>query len=105
MAKKKEHDSSENAFSKFFKKFWFLLWKDNSVKGWIFALVFIFIIIKFAFFPLLSLTTGTPLPLAIVESCSMYHQGNIFSNFNAWRGRHITKYSGWNITENKFNDF
>ncbi|MBI3622986.1 signal peptidase I [Candidatus Pacearchaeota archaeon] len=87
------------------KKFWFLLWKDNSWKGWIFSIIFLFIFIKFIFFPLLSLTTGTQLPLAIVESCSMYHDGNILGNYDAWWNRHETKYSNLNISKDQFKDF
>src|SRR5271157_3211332 len=103
MEEKKE--GREGKIKRFFKKFWFLLWKDNSVMGWIFALVFIFVFIKLLFFPLLSLATGTPLPLAIVESCSMYHQGNVFSNFDAWWQRHEVKYETLNITEQEFSHF
>jgi len=89
----------------FLKKFWYLLWKDNSLKGWIFSILFIFIFIKFIFFPGLSLITGTSLPLAIVESCSMYHQGNIFSNYDLWWERHDEKYSELNISKQGFEDF
>ena len=85
-----------------FKKFWFLLWKDNSFKGWIFSIVFLFIFIKFVFFPLMSLATGTSLPLAIVESCSMYHDRNILSNFNDWFDNHEEKYSNFGIREIDF---
>jgi len=88
-----------------FKKFWFLLWKDNSLKGWIFSLLFLFIFIKFIFLPGLSLATGTSLPLAIVESCSMYHQGNFFSNFNSWFNRHESKYEALNLTKDEFEKF
>ncbi len=88
-----------------FKKFWFLMWKDNSIKGWLFSLIFLFILIKLIFFPLLNLVTGTSLPLAIVESCSMYHQGNILSNFNEWYGRHDSKYSNLEITKTEFQNF
>lgn len=88
-----------------FKKFWFLLWKDNSIKGWIFSLIFLFVFIKFIFFPVLSLVTGTALPLAIVESCSMYHNGNIFSNFDTWFENHDGKYSALNITKEEFQKF
>ncbi len=88
-----------------FKKFWFLLWKDNSVKGWLFSIIFLFVFIKFIFFPLLSLTTGTSLPLAIVESCSMYHQGNFFSSFNNWFIRHEIKYSELEIDKEEFQTF
>src|SRR4030043_1468284 len=88
-----------------FKKFWFLLWKDNSVKGWIFSLIVLFVFIKFIFFPLLNLVTGTTLPLAIVESCSMYHQGNVLSDFNDWFDKHISKYSALDITKTEFQSF
>ena len=88
-----------------FKKFWFLLWKDNSIKGWLFSMVFLFVFIKFVFFPVLNLVTGTTLPLAIVESCSMYHQGNVFSNFDDWFVRHTPKYSELDITKSEFQNF
>lgn len=90
---------------KFFKKFWFVVWKDDSFKGWIISILFLFIVIKFIFFPLLSLTTGTALPLAIVESCSMYHDGNLLSDFDAWWLRHDEKYTAFDITQSEFEDF
>jgi|SRR3989344_4526193 len=89
----------------FFKKFWFLLWKDDSWKGWLFSIVFLFIFIKFIFFPTLSLLTGTQLPLAIVESCSMYHEGNILGSYNNWWSRHDTKYTEFEIDKEEFEDF
>lgn len=79
---------------KFFNKIWFLLWKDDSLKGWFFSIIFLFIFIKFIFFPFLSLVTGTSLPLAIVESCSMYHS-EIFHNFDNWWEQHESKYSAY----------
>lgn len=87
------------------KKFWFLLWKDNSLKGWVFSLVFLFIFIKLIFFPVLNLITGTSLPLAIVESCSMYHKGNLFSDYDAWWERHEEKYSQFEVDKQEFHDF
>jgi len=96
---------SEKRLKHYWNKFWFLLWKDDSWKGWIFSIVFLFIFIKFIFFPVLSLATGTSLPLAIVESCSMYHQGNLFSNFTAWYDRHDTKYAKFIINELDFQSF
>ncbi len=90
---------------KFLERFWFLFWKDDSLKGWIFSLVFIFIFIKFIFFPLLSLAAGTSLPLAIVESCSMYHKGDIFSDFDNWWNRHEEKYVSLGIDKQIFRDF
>ena len=90
---------------KYLDKFWFLLWKDESLKGWIFSIIFLFIFIKFVFFPGLSLITGTSLPLAIVESCSMYHDGNLISNSDSWFERHEKKYSAFEIEKNDFNNF
>ena len=87
---------------KFWKKFWFILWKDNSFKGWIFSIIFLFVFIKFIFFPILGLVTGTALPLAIVESCSMHHEGNVFSNYDNWWERHENKYESLGITKEDF---
>ena len=90
---------------KLWKKFWFLLWKDDSLKGWIFSIIIIFVFIKFIFFPGLSLITGTSLPLAIVESCSMYHEGNLLSDYDEWFQDHESKYSNFNINQEQFKDF
>ena len=53
----------------------------------------------------MSLVTGTALPLAIVESCSMYHDGNLLSNFNDWFQRHEMKYGNSNISQAEFSLF
>ena len=89
----------------FLNKFWYLVWKDDSFKGWIISIIFIFIVIKFIFFPTLSLVTGTQLPLAIVESCSMFHSGNFLSNYNNWWGQNEIKYSQFKITKEQFDEF
>jgi len=95
----------KKGFREFWKKFWFIVWKDDSLKGWIISILFLFIVIKLIFFPLLNLATGTSLPLAIVESCSMYHQGNIFSNFDNWWEKHDNKYDEFDIDKPLFQDF
>ena len=82
-----------------------MLWKDDSWKGWIFSIIFLFLFIKLIFFPILSLTTGTSLPLAIVESCSMYHQGNLISDFDNWYDKHKDKYSDFEINKLDFEEF
>jgi len=89
----------------FFASFWFLLWKDDSVKGWIFSVVFLFVFIKFIFFPVIGFTLGTDLPLAIVESCSMHHDGNLISNSENWYNSHEDKYLAFDITKDIFFDF
>lgn len=95
----------ENKFKKFWKKFWEIVWKDDSFKGWIISLIFLFVVIKFIIFPLLNLITGTSLPLAIVESCSMYHKGDVFGSFNNWWERHDSKYEEIGIDKTEFSDF
>lgn len=89
----------------FLDKFWFLVWKDDSFKGWIISIIFIFIVIKFIFFPSLSFVTGTELPLAIVESCSMYHSGNLLSNYDEWWKNHDVKYMKFLINKDRFKEF
>jgi signal peptidase I len=54
------------------RKFWDFL-KEDSWPSLLVFLIISIIFIKFIFFPALSFITGTPLPLVIVESCSMYH--------------------------------
>jgi len=90
---------------KYWKKFWFLIWKDDSLKGWIISIIVLFLFIKLIFFPVLNFATGTSLPLAIVESCSMYHKGNIFSNFDSWYERHDDKYEDFTINKLDFQEF
>lgn len=89
----------------YWDKLWYILWKDNSVKGWIISILFIFLFMKFIFFPTISFVTGTALPLAIVESCSMYHEGNLFSNFNNWWDAYESKYTGYDISKSDFENF
>ena len=100
-----EKEGGLNNLGKIFKKFWHLIWKDDSFKGWIFSIIFLFIFIKFIFFPLLGLVTGTSLPLAIVESCSMYHKGNLLSDFDSWFKNHEAKYSEFKINQSNFQEF
>jgi len=90
---------------KFFKKFWFVVWKDDSLKGWFFTIIFLLIFIKLIFFPALNFVTGTALPLAIVESCSMYHDGNLLSNYDTWWLNHKINYAQYGINKTEFEDF
>lgn len=55
------------------KKIWKWIWDSDSILSWIAALFIIYVIVKFIFFPGLSLIMGTSLPLAGVESSSMDH--------------------------------
>lgn len=90
---------------KFLRKLWFYLWEDDSPKGWIISLVFIIILIKFIIFPVLNFATGTEIPLAIVESCSMYHQHNLAYPFGEWWEEHENVFKEYTINELDFQDF
>jgi len=72
-------------------KFWNFVWNGNSIWSWIVSILLIFVIVKFIFFPILSLTFATSLPLVVVESSSMHHPGSFVGNvigtqnvFNIW---------------------
>ncbi len=66
-----------NEKTNIFLSFWKFLKKDNW-SSFLVTLLIAFVLIKFVFFPGLSLLTGTTLPLVIVESCSMHHHENGF---------------------------
>ena len=75
--------------------------KEDSWQSWIVSLILIFIVIKWIFFPLLTIVTGSPLPLVVVESCSMYHE----SDFNEWWSRNAVWYESRNISKTDFESF
>jgi len=83
------------------KKFWDFVWHGESLASWIVFLILIFVFIKFIFFPFLSLITGTSLPLAIVESCSMYHNQKL----DAWWTENSQWYENKNITKQEFENY
>jgi signal peptidase I len=60
------------SFKEFIRQFLNFLRRD-SWASLVVTLIIAIILIKVIFFPILSLITGTSLPLVIVESCSMYH--------------------------------
>jgi len=94
-------------FKRYWQKFWYLLWKDQSLKGWIFAIIILFVVVKLIFFPALNFVSGSSHTLSIVESCSMYHKPTalFFFNFNKWWEEHEDKYSDFNITKEQFKKF
>ena len=94
--------SKDSKLKHFFKAFWNLVWKDDSWKGWVVSLIFIFVMVKFVFFPALYLVTGTKLPLVVVESCSMYHPGNLVTDFDDWWTTHESRYQVYNISKEEF---
>ena len=82
------------------KKFWEFL-KADTWQSWLVSIILVIIIIKFIFFPILSLVTGTQLPLVVVESCSMYHE----SRFDSWWQQNNVWYEENNITKSDFQSY
>lgn len=82
------------------KRFWAFL-KEDTWQSWLVSLVLVFVLIKFVFFPLLSLATATPLPLVVVESCSMYHE----VGFDSWWEQNQAWYLSHGINRSEFENF
>lgn len=82
------------------KRFWKFLQQDTW-QAWLVSIILAIIIIKFVLFPVLSLLTGSALPLVIVESCSMYHE----ANFNNWWESNQEWYEARDIFKEDFNSF
>jgi len=83
-----------------FVRFWRFLQKDTW-QSWVVSLVLLVVLIKFVFFPVLSLATGSSLPLVVIESCSMYHE----SGFDEWWDDHSGWYDARGIGKSMFKDF
>lgn len=88
------------AFKEKANKFWQFL-KEDSWQSWLVSLFLVILLIKFIFFPLLSFVTGSPLPIVIVESCSMYHA----LPFDKWWELKESEYSQFNIIKDEFSSF
>jgi signal peptidase I len=84
----------------FLARFWGFL-KEDTWQSWLVSLILAFVIIKFIFFPVLSFAMGTPLPLVVVESCSMYHS----TDFDGWWESNAVWYDRKDITKGDFEDF
>lgn len=91
----------------YLKKFWNFL-REDSWASLVIVLIIAFIVIKFFFFPILTFLTGSPLPLVIVESCSMHHYDSgfekIFETSDVYRNNNITleETENW-VFQNGFN--
>ena len=90
----------EGKSKNYIKEFWAFLKKDTW-NSWVVSLILIVILIKFIFFPTLALLTGSPLPLVVVESCSMYHE----SSFESWWDQNSLWYESNDISEEDFKSY
>ena len=99
-------------FKEVAKKVWNFLWNDDSLLSWIVSLALAFIIVKFIFFPLLSLIFATQLPLVVVESGSMHHPGSFIgnaiglqNNFELWWQEKGSWYESQGINKEQVEDW
>lgn len=95
-------------FKETLKSIWNFLWNDNSLLSWIVSLALAFVIVKFVFFPLLSLIFASSMPLVVVESSSMHHPGTFIGNaiglqdsFESWWSQAQSWYESRNINESQ----
>ncbi len=81
-------------FNELLKKTWHFLWHSNSIWSIIVDIALIFLILKFILLPGFGLIVGSPIPLVIIESGSMAHEGN----FDMWWDLHGQWYLDNNIS-------
>ncbi len=91
----------KKSFFKPIKDFLNFAWNDDSFWSWVVFIGLAFLFIKAIFFPLLIGITGSSLPLAIVESCSMYHG----EQFEEWWEDNGKWYEQRGISKQEFEDF
>jgi len=84
------------------KDTWNFLWKSDSAWSWVADFVIAFLLVRFVFFPLLSLMLATSLPLVVVESGSMEHSGDPFGLWWAQKGQF---YIDRGISEEQFKEY
>lgn len=75
--------------------------QEDTWQSYIVSILLIIIGIKFVFFPLLAFVTQTPLPLVVVESCSMYHNDDV----DEWWNANEVWYTTHGISKEQFNSF
>ena len=84
-----------------FKTIWQFLWESDSIWSWVVDFILAFVLIKFVFFPALGLIFASPLPMVIVESNSMIHQGD----FDEWWNSYGEWYAQNGITKEQFKEW
>jgi len=81
-------------FQELLKKTWHFLWHSNSIWSILVDIILIFLILKFVLLPGFGLIVGSKVPLVIIESGSMEHQGS----FDNWWNIHGQWYRENNIS-------
>ena len=81
---------------------WDFLWNSDSISSWIALLLICFVLVRFIIFPILGLILGgTQLPLVVVESSSMEHNGD----FDKWWSEKGSWYEQKNFTKEEVKEW
>ncbi len=84
------------------KKVYYYVFEENTLLSWVVSIILAFVIVKFIFYPFLSLVLGTGLPLVAVISPSMEHE---HMDFDSWWDVNGEWYEARGLTKEQFNDF
>ncbi len=90
------------------KKAWRFIWHSNSLASWIVNIILAFLLIKFVFYPGISLLVGTSVPVVAVISNSMEQPSNWEDSQAICSNGRCTQeewYLEKGITPNEFADF
>lgn len=80
-------------------KIWYFIWYDDSLLSWMVNVLLAFLIVKFIFYPGLSLIVGTPLPLVAVTSPSMEHRASTDNAIPRMCGNTVEETGFFNLEE------
>lgn len=84
------------------RKFWHILWEEDSVLSWILNIGLAFLLMKFAIYPALGLVLSTSHPVVAVISGSMEHSS---PQLDEWYGSQKDFYTAYNISKETFSGF
>jgi signal peptidase I len=84
------------------KKVYKYVFEENTALSWIASIIVAFVVVKFIFYPLLSLILGTGLPLVAVISPSMDHNG---MDFDSWWEENKEWYEERGIYKEEFQEY
>ncbi|MFP4567940.1 MAG: signal peptidase I [Candidatus Woesearchaeota archaeon] len=85
----KRNSSKRKVPTSFLGKTWHFIWHDDSILSWFVNVILAFLIVKFIFYPLLSLALGSSLPLVAVTSSSMEHRVSSSGDVNSICGTSV----------------
>ncbi|PIN86863.1 signal peptidase I [Candidatus Woesearchaeota archaeon CG10_big_fil_rev_8_21_14_0_10_44_13] len=83
---------------RYWGKFWYFFWEEDSFLSWVINILVAFILIKGVIYPGLGMMLNTSHPVVAVISNSMEHEGD----FNEWWGPQAEWYTMEGISKEEF---